>query len=107
MKSAIIQDSADTLLQTRIWKKISEITEIKEADKYIDSISKHKNHIAFLWDGYNKDSSVYVVQAGYDNDIRFENYYWLYVNPKTLQVKFYDVGTDSAYTVEDFRKLKK
>jgi len=93
------------VLDKKILDAFSRVPEIIEANHYIDSISGHKDQIRCMWEEPDSTHADYVVQLGYDGSERFETYYWLYVNPVTLKVRFYDVITDSVYNAEDYRKL--
>jgi hypothetical protein len=99
--------SNDSILPEQILATVSKLPEIQEADKYIDSISDHRERIAYLWEKPDKENLDYVIQFGYDGKERFETYYWIYVSPITLNIRFYDVINDSLYGIEDYRKLKR
>ena len=99
--------SNDSILPKQILATVSKRPELQEADKYIDSISDHKERIAYLWEKPDKENLDYVIQFGYDGEERFETYYWIYVSPATLNIRFYDVINDSLYSIEDYRKLKR
>jgi len=97
----------DSILPEQILATVSKLPELQGANKYIDSISGHKERITYLWEKPDKENPDYVIQFGYDGEERFETYYWIYVSPITLNLRFYDVINDSLYRVEDYRKLNR
>lgn len=99
----------DSALKSKISDALMKLPFIKKANEYIDSFSNHKHGIMFMLDSSGKDENEISVQAGYNGDQRFETYYRFYVNPKTLDIKVYDVVHDNKIPVKDFIKsqLKK
>ena len=98
----------DTLLEKKIISKIFSLPEVKEKNKYIDSLSHHKSSVSIIItrkpDNKNKN---YWIQAGYNNQLRFEPYYNFIVNLKDLSVLFYDTLEDRRYTLKEWRKRSK
>ena len=46
------------------------------------------------------------VQAGYNGNDRFETYYRFFVNPKTMEIKVYDVADDKKLTIKEYLKTQ-
>ena len=92
----------DTLLENKITDALMELPFVKKSNAYIDSFSNHQHGIAFMLDSLGKNDREISVQAGYNGDQRFETYYRFYVNPKTLEIKVYDVVNDKKMTVKEY-----
>ena len=104
--AAYLHTFKDTLLKDKITAALLKLPFVKKSDKYIDSISNHKHGIAFLLEEPAKDETDIPVQAGYNGNERFETYYRFFVNPKTLEVKVYDVVEDKKLTVKEYLKTQ-
>ena len=96
----------DTTLEDKITAALLKLPFVKKSDKYIDSISNHKHGIAFMLDEPAKDETDIPVQAGYNGNERFETYYRFFVNPKTLEIKVYDVMGDKKLTLKEYLKTQ-
>jgi hypothetical protein len=103
---AYIHTFKDTTLEDKITTALLKLPFVKKSDKYIDSISNHKHGIAFMLDEPAKDETDIPVQAGYNGKERFETYYRFFVNPKTLEIKVYDVVEDKKLTLKDYLKTQ-
>jgi hypothetical protein len=101
---AYIHTFKDTTLEDKITAALLKLSFVKKSDKYIDSISNHKHGIAFMLDEPAKDETDIPVQAGYNGKERFETYYRFFVNPKTLEIKVYDVVEDKKLTLKEYLK---
>ncbi len=104
--AAYIHSFKDTLLEDKITAALRKLPFVKKSDKYIDSISNHKHGIAFLLEEPAKDETDIPVQAGYNGAERFETYYRFFVNPKTLEIKVYDVVEDKKLTLKEYLKTQ-
>lgn len=104
--TAYIHTFKDTVLEDKITAALLKLPFVKKSDKYIDSISNHKHGIAFLLEEPAKDETDIPVQAGYNGNDRFETYYRFFVNPKTLEIKVYDVVEDKKLTVKEYLKTQ-
>ena len=102
-----IHSFTDTTLENRITAALMQLTFVQKSDKYIDSFSNHKHGIAFLMDKPDAQEPDVAVQAGYNGDERFETYYRFFVNPKTLEIKVYDVAEDKKLTLSEYLKTLK
>src|SRR5437773_7244934 len=65
--------SRDTILENKILDTLFKLSFIKRSNSYIDSLSKHKHGIAFIFNK-EKDNKI-LVTAGYHGPLRFETYY--------------------------------
>lgn len=102
-----IHHFGDSLLEASITDTLLKLPFVKQSNRYIDSISHHQHGMAFLLDSATNDANGITVQAGYNRDDRFETYYRFRVNPRSLEIKVYDVAEDSLLSVKDFIKLQK
>ena len=98
------QPGYDSALEARITEAIMKLSFIKKADAYIDSFSNHRHGMAFMMDSLEKGQTEIYVKAGYNGDERFETYYHLYVNPKTLEIHVMDITNDKKLPVKEFLK---
>ena len=103
---AYIHIFKDTTLEDKITAALLKLPFVKKSDKYIDSISNHKHGIAFMLDEPAKDETDIPVQAGYNGKERFETYYRFFVNPKTLEIKVYDVVGDKKLSLKEYLKTQ-
>ena len=103
---AYIHTFKDTTLEAKITAALLKLSFVKKSDQYIDSISDHKNGIAFLLEEPAKNETDIPVQAGYNGNERFETYYRFFVNPKTLEIKVYDVVEDKKLTLKEYLKTQ-
>ena len=101
-----IHSFKDTSLEDKITAALRKLLFVKKSDKYIDSISNHKHGIAFMLDEPAKGETDIPVQAGYNGAERFETYYRFFVNPKTLEIKVYDVVEDKKLTLKEYLKTQ-
>ena len=97
----------DTALQNKIFDTLIKLTIIKESNNYIDSFSKHKHGIAFLMDTVTNAPNEVFIQAGYNGELRFETYYQIYVNSKSMDIKFYDPANDKKLSIKEFERINK
>ncbi|WP_445712047.1 hypothetical protein [Flavobacterium sp.] len=71
-------------------EEVFNIKEVKEKNKFIDSISKGKHGISLISDSINREGiTYYEINAGYNSEMRFENYFTFYVekgNCKNIKI---------------------
>ena len=104
--SNYIHAFADTVLEDKITSALMKLSFVIKSDKYIDSFSNHKHGIAFLMDKPEAPETDIPVQAGYNGNERFETYYRFFVNPKTMEIKVYDVADDKKLTIKEYLKTQ-
>ena len=104
--SNYIHAFADTVLEDKITSALMKLSFVIKSDKYIDSFSNHKHGIAFLMDKPEAPETDIPVQAGYNGNDRFETYYRFFVNPKTMEIKVYDVADDKKLTIKEYLKTQ-
>lgn len=105
-QATYIHRFADTSLENKIETALRKLSFIKKSNAYIDSFSNHTHGIAFLLDSLGNGEKEIQVQAGYNGDLRFETYYYLYVNPKTMDIKVLDEVLDKKVSVKEFIKTQ-
>jgi len=103
-ESHYIVTGGDSTLENRITDELMKLPFVKKSDRYIDSFSNHQHGMAFMVDSLEPGEKEVFVRAGYNGDERFETYYQFYVNPKTLEIKVYDVIEDKKMTVKEYIK---
>lgn len=110
-KICILRMTNDTTIKNLddiVLDKIYKITEVRKKDHFVDSITNHKHGISMIiLQRPNAKEPYYVVQVGYNNEIRFEPYYTFYVYKKNLVIKFYDTIPGEIITLEEWRKRSK
>ena len=74
---------------------------IIKSNSYIDSISNHRQGIAFISDS---TEGMITVKAGYNGAERFETYYHFSVDPKTLEIKILDIISGDYISLEEYIK---
>lgn len=72
---------------------------IIKSSHYIDSISQHRQGISFMTDTLE---STYEIRAGYNGPERFETYYQLSVDKKTLEINVLDPVEGDYVPLIDF-----
>ena len=99
-----VHNFTDTILENKIIDKLMKLPFVKKSDKYIDSFTNHQRGIAFMVDSLQAGEKEIFVRAGYNGTDRFETYYQFYVDPRTLEIKVYDVVNDAKMTVKEYIK---
>lgn len=102
-----IHTFTDTALENKITAALLKLSFVQKSNNYIDSLSNHKHGIAFMLDKPEAGETDVSVQAGYNGDERFETYYRFFVNPKTLDIKVYDVTANKKLTLKEYLKTLK
>ena len=95
---------SDSVLENKITSALMKLPFVKKSNTYIDSFSNHRHGIAFMLDSMEKGETEIPVRAGYNGNMRFETYYFFYVNPKTLEIKVMDVVNDKKMSVKEYIK---
>ncbi len=93
-------------VQDEIIKRISELTEYKEAQKNIEEVSLHRKGVTSIIDNDEKRRG-YSVQVGYSGSDRFETYYFFHVDPVTYKITILDITDDEYVTLDTWRKREK
>ncbi len=91
-------------LEDRITDSLMKLPFVQEANRHLDSVTKHKHGISFMFDTLDNQVDV---KAGYNGTDRFETYFNFTVDPKTFVIKVMDVVSGDYMTVEDFAKQNK
>lgn len=98
------QPAAQKGFEDRITESLMKLSFVQEANRHLDSITKHKHGISFIFDTLNDHIDV---KAGYNGTDRFETYYNFTVDPKTFVIKVMDAVSGDELSIEDFMKLDK
>src|ERR1700753_164550 len=84
----------DTVVENKILEKLFNLPEVKMSNRFIDSITNHRHGISMrIVQRPDKSNRYFLVDAGYDNGERFENYYNFYVLPEKMIIKVLDSDT--------------
>ncbi len=105
--SKYIHSFTDTALETKITNALMKLPFVMKSSNYIDSFSNHQHGIAFMMDEPQENETDVSVQAGYNGGERFETYYRFFVNPKTMEIKVYDVVEDKKLTIKEYLKTQR
>jgi hypothetical protein len=100
-----------TQKEDKILDAVRKLPEVIEREKYLDSLTNHKGHVALMVESKpSKLQPYYWIKVGYDNELRFETYFNFYiynVGNGNLEIKYYDVVIGKAITLKEWRKRKK
>lgn len=97
-------DNINHELENSITDSLLKLPIVIKANEHIDSISKHKHGITFIFDRIEKNENEIAVKAGYNNTERFETYYLFFIEPKSFEIKVYDAVNDLKVPLKDFIK---
>ena len=100
-----IHKFTDTALEQKVTAVLMKFPFVQKSNRYIDSISNHKQGISFMLD--NTQGAGISVLAGYDSEERFETWYHFYVDPQTMEVKIYDPLENKTVPVKEYLKTLK
>lgn len=95
----------DTALEKKVTAVLMKLPFVQKSNRYIDSISNHKQGISFMLD--NTRGAGISVLAGYDSEERFETWYHFYVDPQAMEVKIYDPLENKTVPVKEYLKTLK
>lgn len=105
--NAVFRTIGDTAIKSEenlIMEKIYKLPEVRERDHFIDSMTNHKHGISMIiLQRPNKSNPYYIVQVGYNNEIRFETNFTFYVYKKNDAIKFYDTESGKVITLNEWR----
>lgn len=98
----------DTIMENRVYQKVSSLIEVKTYSNYIDSISKGEKGVTIITKTKpQNDKKYYWVQVGVNDGFRFTPNYNFYVYPDGMIVKFYDTINDKILNLDEWRKHTK
>jgi hypothetical protein len=101
-------DDTDTIMERRILDKLFSLPEVKNSNRYIDSFTNHQNGISMrIVQRPERLKKYYIVDAGYDYEERFENYYIFYVWPGRMNIKAVDSYSSELLTLAEWRKRRR
>jgi len=92
------------LAKGNVFDTLYTLSFVKESNRYLDSLTKHKHSIAFIVD---TTANSFKITAGYNGDQRFETYYTFTIDKKTKAIKVQDVITGEMVTPAEFEKRQK
>jgi hypothetical protein len=91
--------------EEKIISRLLRIPEIKQRNRFIDSVTKHEHGISFLTlKRPTTENDYYWIQAGYNGQDRFEAYYNFYVYLPKLSVKILDPVSNKVYSLAAWRE---
>ena len=91
-------------IEDKIIKRISRIPEVQQRSEYIDSLTDHKHGLSYMVDKLEGDNPEYYVQVGYSGEIRFETYYYFYVDTTDWSVRIEDIIEGDVVSLKEWRK---
>ena len=103
-----VSSGIDTTKENMVYDELFKLPEVKKLNKIIDSVSNHKHSVSLMILGRpTKKYPYYQVQAGYNNEYRFEPMLQFHVNSKDLSIKVLDTISGEFYDLEEWRKRNK
>lgn len=101
-----VQVKNNTLSEQFIHDTLLTIPQVKKSDSYIDSLTNHKHGISFMVGKpqQGKEDLGYQIQAGYNSDVRFETYYFFYINPANKEIKVLDATSGNILPLQEWQK---
>ncbi|HNQ67997.1 MAG TPA: hypothetical protein PKN32_06455 [Bacteroidales bacterium] len=95
-------------IEDQIIDKILELPEVKDRADYIVKETNGERHLKIWIAASPKETgSYYLIKAGEDNGMSLVTHFDFHVNPKTLEIKYYDVLTDSELSLSEWREQNK
>jgi hypothetical protein len=95
----------DTSLEGRAFDKVFRIREVQKANRRIDSVTHHQHGISLMV-GHRPTMKepYFIIQAGFNGELRYETYYSFYVYTRNLVVKVADPETGAPISLTEWRK---
>jgi len=95
-------------IEDQIIDNILELPEIKERSDYIVKETNGERHLKVWIAATPKETgSYYLIKAGEDNGMSLVTHFDFYVYPETMEIKYYDVITDSQLSLSEWREQNK
>ncbi len=95
-------------IEDQMMDKILSLPEVKERADYVVKETKGERHLEIWIAARPKETgSYYLIKVGEDNGMSLVTHFDFHVNPKTLEIKYYDVLTDSELSLSEWRKQNK
>lgn len=92
-------------IEDKIIDKILDLPEIKERTAYIiKETGGQRNLKIWIVSTPDKNNNFYVVKAAEDNGMSYVTHFEFHVYPKTMEIKYYDVLSDSELSLAEWRK---
>jgi hypothetical protein len=96
----------DTLSEAFLNDTIRSIEEVKQTNKYLDSLTKHTHGVSLIIEKPSSDEKNYYVKVGYNGEDRFETYYHFYIEPSTRKITIEDIVSGEKLSLKEWRKQK-
>ncbi|MDD3858752.1 MAG: hypothetical protein PHW83_01020 [Bacteroidales bacterium] len=102
-------NSSDKLsIEDKILNKVLALPEVKERADYIIKETNGERHLEVWIASTPKETgSYYLIKAGEDNGMSMVTHFDFYVYPKTMEIKYYDILTDSELSLAEWREEKR
>jgi hypothetical protein len=95
-------------LEDKILDTVLSLSEVKQEAKKVERLSHDKRHLSdVIYQKPSKDFNYYWVKVWEDNGGAYATHFNFYVQPKTLEIKFYDVVNDKLLDLKTWRILRK
>ncbi len=93
--------------EEKIIDKVYALPEIKERAEYIEEETNGERHLQIWIAARPEDTGdYYIVKAGEDNGFSMVTHFDFYVYPETMEIKYYDVITDSELSLAEWRRME-
>lgn len=108
VQAAIEQPASDTTACTeqQALNAINQLPEIVMQQQYLDSLTNHKKGVAYMINSKTIDGKdCYEISAGYNGELRWENYYIFYVDKQDCtQISVIEPIEGDIIPVEEWHK---
>jgi hypothetical protein len=79
------------------------LKEVQEKNHFIDSVTNHKHGISLITEKPTETEKEWSIQAGYNDEARFETYFQFYFNPETKQISVEDFISGNKESLDAWR----
>jgi len=95
-------------IENKIVDTIFKLKEVKQRASYIKKVTKGKRHLSIFIEGEpSQENPYYWIKVWEDNGSNFVTHFHFFVYPNPFEIKFYDVVTDTAISLEEWRRQMK
>ena len=104
-KTATRQSTDSSKLEDKVLDTIMNLSEVKARAKYVRTKTKGKRKLQYaIWEEPTKENPYYWVKVMEDNGTSYYTHFNFYVYPKSFAIRFYDMASDTAITLSEWRK---
>ena len=98
----------DTTLENKALDSLFTFPEVQRLSKIIDSESQLKTSLSMITTHKpEKQKPYYIIQVGYNNNLRFQPFYNFYIYPENFEIKYFNPIKDTLLSLDEWRKQEK